>query len=135
MRKYFGGKQPNMRDTVMLGGVFLGPLYCIFETSDTQHMQQDPALPDSQLNGTFWISDMEKSEHHHDVFIGKNKPRNLNKNDLIDRLHGSGVTAKGRKADIVSNAKENYTEVEENEPDKKEGWIGKPKGILQVLWK
>ena len=88
MRKYFGGKQPNMRDTVMLGEYgFLGPYDSIFSTGDTQHMWWDPALPDSQLTGPFWISDMEKSEHRHDVFTGNTKPRKLNKNDLIFRLH------------------------------------------------
>ena len=38
-RKYFGGKQPNMIDTVMLrDDGFLGPYGCILETYDTQHM-------------------------------------------------------------------------------------------------
>ena len=83
MRKYSDGKQPNMRDTVMLGeDGFLGPYDCILETDNTQHMCWYPDLPDSQLTGTFCISDMEKAEHRHDVFTGKTKPRKLRKMSL-----------------------------------------------------
>ena len=40
IRKYFCGKQPNMRDTVMLGGgEFIEPYYGILEIVDTQHMR------------------------------------------------------------------------------------------------
>ena len=56
-RKYSDGKQPNMRDTVMLGkDVFLGPYYCILETGNNQHMWWDPYLTDSKVTGTFCIS-------------------------------------------------------------------------------
>ena len=68
------------------------------------------------------------------MFTGKTKPHKLNKNDIIDQLHSSGVVAKGCEADIVSKAKENEIVVEENEHDNKEGLIVKPKGVLQVLW-
>ena len=39
IRKYFGGKQQNMRNKVILGeDGFLGPYDCIFSTDDTHHM-------------------------------------------------------------------------------------------------
>ena len=44
------------------------------------------------------------------------------------------MVAKGYKADIISKTKENDMSVEENEHNNKEGWIGKPKGMLQVMW-
>ena len=104
MRKYFGEKQSSMTNTVILGeDGFLDHMIVFWQTDDTQHMWWDPALPDIQL-----------TEHCHDVFTGKTKPQKLNKNDLIDHLHSSGVVAKGRKADIVSKAKENEIAVEEN---------------------
>ena len=91
-----------MIDTVILGeDGFLGPYYRILAPDNTHHMWWDPYLPDIKLNGTFWISDMENAEQHHDVFKGNTKPRKLNKNELIERLHSSGVIEKGRKADIV----------------------------------
>ena len=37
------------------------------------------------------------------------------------------MAAKGKKDDIVSKSKENDIAVEENEHNKKEGWLGKPK--------
>ena len=74
-RKYFGGKQQNMRDTVILGeDRFLGPHDHILATDNTQHMWWDLALPDIQLTGPFWISDMENSEHRHDMFTKKTTP-------------------------------------------------------------
>ena len=102
--------------------IFIGPYDSIFAADDTQHMWWYPALPDIQLTGTFWISDMENEEHRRDVFTEKTKPFKLKKNELIDRLHSSVVMETGRKANIVSKAKENDISVEENEHDKKEGW-------------
>ena len=59
IRKYFGEKQPNTRDIFMLWeDGFLGPYDYILATGGTQHMWWDPALPDIQLTGPFWISDM-----------------------------------------------------------------------------
>ena len=69
-----------MRDTVILGGgVFLGPYDIILETGDTQHIWWDLSLPGSQLTGPFWTSEMEKSQHLHDVFTRKTKPHKLKK--------------------------------------------------------
>ena len=108
MRNYFGGKQPNIRDTIMLGeDGFLGPYDRILATGDTHHMWLDPVLTDSQLTGPFWIPGMENSEHLHDVFIGNTKPQKLSKNELIDRIHSSGVAVKVSKSGIGSNSKEN----------------------------
>ena len=56
MRKCFVGKQPNIRDTVMLGeDVFLEPYDRILATGYPQYMWWDPDLPNSQLTGPFWI--------------------------------------------------------------------------------
>ena len=111
-----------MRDKFMLGGGgFLGAYYSILKTCNTQNMWWGLDLQGIQLTGPFWLSDMENFENHHDEFTGNTKPCKLNKNDLIDRLHSSGETAKGRKDDIISKEKENYILVEENEHKKKDG--------------
>ena len=74
-RKYFGGKQQNMIDTVMLGeDVSLRPYDYILATGKTQNMWWDPDLPDSQLTGPNWISYIENPEHYHDFFKGNTKP-------------------------------------------------------------
>ena len=74
-------------------------------TEYTQHVLWDPYLPDIQITGPFWISDIENSEHRHDVFTGKTKPCKLKNNVIIDWLNISGVISKGCKADIFSKAK------------------------------
>ena len=77
-RKYFDGKQPNMKDTVILGeDGLLGSYYCIFERDDTQHIWWDPALLDIKLTVPFWIYEMENAEHRRGVFTAKTKPRKL----------------------------------------------------------
>ena len=113
---------------------FLGPYGRILVTDDTQHMCWDLVFLNIQLTGPFWISDTENVKHRHDVLTVNNKPLKWNRNKLIERLHSSGVVEKGSKADNDSKAKENDTAVEENENYNKEGWVGEPKGKLQVLW-
>ena len=84
---------------------FLRPYDHILETGDTQNMWWYPSLPYSKLTRPFCISDTEKAEHRHDVFTGNTKPRKLAKNELIDRLHDSGVLVNGRNVDIVGKKK------------------------------
>ena len=70
--------------TVILGkDKFIGQYYLILEIENTQYMWWEPALPDSQLTGPFWIYDMENSEHHHDVFTVNIKPHKLKKMSLL----------------------------------------------------
>ena len=60
MRNYFGGKQPNMRDSVILGGGgFLGPYDRILVTYNTQDMWRDPSLPYILLTVPLWSSYIE----------------------------------------------------------------------------
>ena len=102
-RKYFGGKQPNTIDTVILGDDgFLGPYDHILETYYNQHMWWYQALTYIKRTRTFWISDMKNAEHHHDMFTGNTKLLKLNNNDIIDHLHSSVMATKGHKSDIVS---------------------------------
>ena len=90
---------------MLRGDGFLRPYDRILETGDTQHMWWYPYLTYSQLIVPLWISKIEKLEHRHDVFTRKTKPRKLNKNDIIDRLHSSGVVAKIHKAELFSKGK------------------------------
>ena len=93
------------RYSYVVGGGFLRPCDRILETGDTHHTWWYPALTYSQLIVPLWLSDIEKVEHHHDVFTGKTKPCKLNKNDIIDLLHSSGVVAKIHKAELFSKEK------------------------------
>ena len=90
---------------------FLGPYGRILVTGNTQHMCWDLVFLNIQLTGPFWIYDMVNSEHRHDFFTGNTKPRKLNQNELIYRLHIPGVVANGCNADIVRNSRECYITV------------------------
>jgi hypothetical protein len=59
----------------------------------------------------------------------------LRKDELVKKLAEAGVMATGNYATIQRLAvKRNIPTVEENLPKIKIGWVGKPKGIYQVLW-
>ncbi len=71
----------------------------------------------------------DKIEH------GKKVKRKLRKDELVRKLAEAGVTATGNYATIQRLAVEqNIPTVEEDLPKIKIGWVGKPKGIYQVLW-
>jgi len=59
----------------------------------------------------------------------------LQKEELVKKLAEQGITAAGNLVQVQKLAKEqNMTIIKENLPKVKEGWDGKSKGILQVLW-
>jgi hypothetical protein len=59
-----------------------------------------------------------------------------NKSELILELHGKGIKTKGKnKKELVGLCVNNSIEINRSHTPKiKEGWLGKAKGLLQVLW-
>ena len=50
-------------------------------------------------------------------------------------LRGLGVSTKGKnKRELVELCAQHQIAVSKNVEKIKEGWVGKPKGLLQVLW-
>mmetsp|Transcript_33708 Transcript_33708/g.81727 ORF Transcript_33708/g.81727 Transcript_33708/m.81727 type:complete len:222 (+) Transcript_33708:463-1128(+) len=56
------------------------------------------------------------------------------KKDLQDRLRAIGKDANGTKKDLQKRCEDNEIAISEMRRKVKEGWMGKPKGMLQVLW-
>ena len=56
------------------------------------------------------------------------------KDKLLNVLKEQGVSAKGKKAAIQTIAQEHGLPIRETTQIVVEGWEGKPKGLLQVLW-
>ena len=58
-----------------------------------------------------------------------------NRSELEISLKGRGISTKGKnKRELVVLCKQNQIAVTKNAERIKEGWEGKPKGLLQVLW-
>ena len=58
----------------------------------------------------------------------------LTKKELSDKLLSSGLTIKGKLKDLQRAASNIRLPIEEMKQKVIEGWEGKPKGLLQILW-
>jgi hypothetical protein len=64
--------------------------------------------------------------------VGTRKTRK--KDAMQIDLRAKGVSAKGNKVAIIELCKQNNTPCKVATKTVKEGWMGKPKGMLQMLW-
>jgi hypothetical protein len=65
---------------------------------------------------------------------GKFTTKKLRKDEIIARLLDMQITAKGSLKDLQKIATDAGIVIEEIQPKIVEGWVGKAKGLLQVLW-
>ncbi len=80
------------------------------------------------------MTEAEKHSNRKDRPSGKKIKRFRNKGDLLKELQSRGVSAKGRKDELQILCKQKNIPIEEELDEVVEGWEGKPKGMLQILW-
>ena len=86
-------------------------------------------------SGPFWMSPEEQEKRRHDVIVeGQFITRKRTKKELTELLLAKNVQVKGRLSSLQTAARNNGIPIEETTPKIIEGWEGKPKGLLQVLW-
>jgi hypothetical protein len=88
-------------------------------------------------NGPFWMTLAKQAKTKHDRQLGTAKTRNKTKIELLKNLRQSRHdTTKQRylKADLLALCGQRNILVTIKECQVKEGWLGKPKGMLQILW-
>jgi hypothetical protein len=124
-----GGSVGMMHDTI-IREVGLHPRILQVGDKQVMHFIED-------ADGPFWMTPVERLETKHDQQLGTAKSRAKTKIELLKELRQSGYnTTKQRylKEDLVAlcGLRNICTTVEEQKV--KEGWLGKPKGMLQVLW-
>jgi hypothetical protein len=131
MCKGYGGAQKKLRDTtIQQQDGYLGPHSPKLRQGDVQSMIFNPGD-----NGPFWMDKLEREAKQHDRLIdGETVTRQFTKAELVQHLKDRGIAAKGKKAAIQAKAQEHGLPLEETKPKCVEGWEGKAKGILQVLW-
>jgi hypothetical protein len=65
---------------------------------------------------------------------GKVKTRELTVQELTEALSRKGYTRGGRKKSLQKAATSMGLAIHEEKQEIKDGWLGKPKGLLQVCW-
>ena len=70
-----------------------------------------------------------------DKVTGQSKLKDLNKSELVRRLKQAGITdPRGTKAKLQDKCKEMGIPIQADVPVVLEGWVGKSKGALQILY-
>jgi hypothetical protein len=131
MSKSFGGKQTKLRETrIMQEQGYLGKFPRSLQPDDTQRM----VFYDDD-DGPFWMTPAKCNEQRYDKIVeGKFTTKKLRKDEIIARLLDMQITAKGSLKDLQKIATDAGIVIEEIQPKIVEGWVGKAKGLLQVLW-
>jgi hypothetical protein len=134
MNKGFGGAQPSMRETIIKAeDGYLGPFPRVVNIGDALRFD----FQESD-DGPFWLSEEEKLSQKFDRIVGGERQVDKTKADLARELsQGQIHVIDPRKYKLVrlqEMARERNIDLKRNETSKKEGWVGKQKGLLQVLW-
>ena len=137
MNSGFGGSQPTMRNSKILHvDGFLGPNDSILSVDMEQSMM---FLPSDV--GPFWMTATEQNERRFDRAKRNEavapKPRNKTKKDLASELSLPGHVldpTKFRLEKLQEMASAQDIPLTKIVPNVDAGWVGKQKGLLQVLW-
>jgi len=125
----YGGCQEKLRDTKIRD---VGTYPRTLEIGDVQSMV---FLVDD--DGPFYLSAAEKCRYKFDRLTGKSKMREKSKKRLIEELKIQKkicVRRYYKRDEINEIATVNGIRLTYEEPEIVKGWVGRPKGMLQVLW-
>jgi hypothetical protein len=126
----WGGKQDKVRDTEIkdVAG-YLGPYSPKLQVGDVQKM-----VFTENDEGSFYMSPINRELHRYDEIKGTKVKKRLKK-DLCEELERVGFNTRGKTIkEIQELALTRNIPITSVEDDIIEGWVGKPKGIKQVLW-
>ena len=133
MNKFFGGGQNEMRDSKIEDETYLGP-YChnqCLNVGDTQHMQ----FKEGDV-GPFYLDSETREECKYDRETGEMEEKTYTRSQLIDMIKEKQNVpyVRGNLKEIQRQACILHIPLSYNRPVIVEGWVNKPKGMLQVLW-
>ena len=131
MSKSYGGRaQRKMCETMIKQSQgYLGPHSPKLQVGDVQSMVF--SAPDS---GPFWMTAVQRADTSHDRILDEPTTREFTKDELLRALKERHVSAKGKKTAIQQIAHDHDLPIHETKAKVIEGWEGKPKGLLQILW-
>jgi hypothetical protein len=130
MLKGYGGKQSKLRDAkIEQEHGCLGPYKRTLNVGDVQSFVFKPGD-----EGPFYLSSSEREAKKDDIALEGTKKRYLTKKELEKQLADQGIEARGTAKRLQQLCRENNLPVAVQERKISEGWMGKAKGMLQVLW-
>jgi hypothetical protein len=136
MNMSWGGAQPRLRNTrIDEANGFLGPFDPLLKVGDVQEMvwPSEVHLPET---GPFHLSDEEKVARRNDYSTGKTEEKKKTKARLKQELEAKGVVFSTKRSltlkELVDLAEANEIELKESLDKVHQGWLGQPKGLLQV---
>ena len=124
----FGGKQEKLRNTKIQE---IGPYRGILKVGDEQLM----CFCDDD-KGPFYLNNNHRLKRKYDRKTGEIKVITKSKADLKKELKDKGCYVRGHcsREKIERLAREHDIELTCRIEVVEEGWVGRPKGLLQVLW-
>ena len=133
MAKRYGGKQSKLRYTKILTKLgYLGIYPSVIKEGDIQNMQYC-----EEDDGPFYLNADERLAKKYDKPTGKKKQRKYIKGELLAMLKSKGfeLPPGTHVRKVEDKCAELGVSIKTPEEDAiAEGWVGKPKGMLQVLW-
>ena len=140
MSKGFGGSQPKMHDTTILDDYHPydhkdgSP---VLEKGDTQAMVFQPTDA-----GPFWLSPQERDERRTTQVIPdpNGEKRDRTKQEMYDELLAKGIQLKCKflnkftHPELQDLCRKHDIEIQKVKEKVINGWVGQPKGMLQILW-
>ena len=132
MSKFYGGVQPKMHDSLIESHDYLGSYNGTLRVGDTQAM----VWQEGDV-GPYYLSPPERLMTKYDRSMGGDKRKKYKTKDvLVQELEDiAGIRgAKGTKVQLLKLCEQHqipsFVLVDKIE----EGWLGKPKGMLQILF-
>jgi hypothetical protein len=124
VNKSFGGVQPKMRQSKIETDEFLGPFEAIHEVGDYQYLVFQDGDP-----GPFYLSEIDRVALKFNCVTGETTTKKRKKDALEKDLR-----ARGSREELVKLCEQNDVPHQSMTDKIREGWAGKPKGMLQILW-
>ena len=128
----FGGKQPVMRSSHITKDL-LGPYHN--DSFKLQPGMEQEMFFSSNDTGPCYMSDCQRNKHKFDINSGKLVEKNHTNSELVSKLKQHGIiNPVGGRSKLVEQCLKLGISTKYSEEAISEGWSGKPKGSLQVLF-
>ena len=133
MSRTYGGSQPSNNERYNDIDGYLGPCLPKLSVGDTQSMVFKP-----HETGPWYLSQEQREAQKHDQLTGQISRVKRSKKLLINALSEAGVRLPEQgnytRGELQAFANRHGVDICEDRPKIIRGWVGQPKGLLQVLW-
>ena len=125
-----GGKQVTLCDSkIIVDNGFLGPHNPLLKVDDIQQFNFQEGD-----DGLYYLNTIQRDLRKNNVIKGKKQVTKLKK-DLKSELDQKKINMQGKTIkELQQIAALHNLPIDIEIDDIQEGWVGKPKGIQQILW-